>query len=190
MFTLRNDNGLRSLPVRPLSSYHAVVSLTSPPAPQLSPSELLKEIPTLFATIDIARTGIAHIQHFLQTTSHPHSHTHHQPHNHANDYPTTLIRYDRDLLDLGNMIHVLLERARGDGQLDEGEGERMWSVSCSRVRRGLKCLAFYAQVRLSLPPFSLSPLSFLLCSPLTHSDRFTRKESTDISSFTGRSNSN
>lgn len=102
-----------------------------------------------------------------------------------------LIRADRDLLDLGSMIHVFLERAgfhqrspgspervgtnhgggrKGSGLGDEGRGdggdgergeeaekERLWRVSCSRVRRGFRSLAFYAKVRLSLLPHSLIP---------------------------------
>lgn len=54
-----------------------------------------------------------------------------------------MTRLDRDLLDVNTMIHILL---RSLAPTDRHSLQELIQLSTSRVRRGLKTMAFYAKV--------------------------------------------
>jgi hypothetical protein len=103
-----------------------------------------------------------------QPDSHSHhSHSNSTPHfNHATDYLTQVTRFDRDLLDINTMIHVKLtvsppsnislppinhssflwKQGLEKEHQDTIVIQELIKESTSRVRKGLKVLAFYAKV--------------------------------------------
>lgn len=67
------------------------------------------------------------------------SSSHH--HSHETDYVSQIIRSDRDLLDIVSMLHTFILRLPSPGL------PHLAVESTSRVRKGLKILAYYAKVR-------------------------------------------
>ncbi|KAI5478681.1 hypothetical protein MNV49_004708 [Pseudohyphozyma bogoriensis] len=107
-----------------------------------------------WGSIDETRTAIQYLQSIVfaspsLSTPHTHSHSHsHNPesptHIHETDYVSLAIRSDRDLLDLISLTHKYLLRKEIGGEWGELRRE-----SESRVRKGLKAMAFYFKVYLT-----------------------------------------
>lgn len=122
--------------------------------------DLVTQIPALWSAIDQARAGIAFVQSSLfaqgstlsQSQYHQSSKT--PPHDHAHDYLTMIVRHDRDLLDVGSMMHVLLEEKRDAGELESAQGVALLRESTRRIRQGLKTLAYYAKVSPTPRPYT------------------------------------
>lgn len=102
--------------------------------------------------IDQTRIGLQYLQgkvyssaDILSASTHSHSHSHSaSSHSHETDFVARSIRSDRDLLDIVTLIHVLLS-AR---QEEVGIKGNLFRESTSRVRKGLRVLAFYSKVSL------------------------------------------
>lgn len=120
-------------------------------APAIPNAQISERVESLWADIDHAREGTAFVQQtvYVATPSTdsttPHSHLQDSTHaqlDHSADYLTQVTRLDRDLLDVNTLIHVFLT---GIAETDPSL-EALMRKSASRVRKGLRVLAFYAKV--------------------------------------------
>lgn len=120
-------------------------------------------IPPLWKAIDQTISGINFMKSAIRNSTESgldSSHSSHT-HDHSSDYLTMIGRFERDLLDIINMIHVLLEERRKSGQISFAtkvgqkrfKEEEIWRASNSRVRKGLRSLAGYAKVSKTFPIF-------------------------------------
>ncbi|SCV71196.1 BQ2448_2784 [Microbotryum intermedium] len=121
--------------------------LASPPFKPFKPeAQIEMMVRKLWLSIDKTRSTIQHVLSALTTRNLaplPHSHSmnaEHRHHHHETDYGPLIIRLDRDLLDLNNMLRSTL--------LDWSDSipNSLIAESTSRVRKGLKILAYYAKV--------------------------------------------
>ncbi|KDE06598.1 hypothetical protein MVLG_03094 [Microbotryum lychnidis-dioicae p1A1 Lamole] len=117
--------------------------LSSPPSKPSAQIEVA--VRKLWLSIDKTRSTIQHVLSALTTRdlappAHAHSTTtENDHHHHENDYGPLIIRLDRDLLDLNNMLRSTL--------MDRSDiiSDPLLTEATSRVRKGLKVLAYYAK---------------------------------------------
>lgn len=102
--------------------------------------------------IDQTRIGLQYLQakvyssaDLLSTSPHAHTHSHSHSassHSHETDFVARSIRSDRDLLDIITLIHVLLTSRKDEPEIQGA----VYEQSMSRVRKGLRVLAFYSKL--------------------------------------------
>lgn len=92
------------------------------------------------AAIQYAETMIYISESSLDASASPTALSSSHQHSHETDYVSQIIRSDRDLLDLISMLHTLILRLPSPGL------PHLVVESTSRVRKGLKVLAYYAKV--------------------------------------------
>lgn len=125
-------------------------------APGRASAEYESSILALWAAVDQTRNAIQLVQSHLYSNPspnppppphhdhdhdhHSHSHSYSEQHFHETDYIMQVIRQDRDLLDVYSMIHTFLLSLRTPSS------PHLLRESNSKVRKGLKTLAFYSKV--------------------------------------------